>query len=269
MAWKSRQERLPPPSYFALIVEHLQRSYRGARISRELMQALRPFFIDAWRRGVTAEAAAGQTCSCDGREIVPSPAVGVFVARGEVRPPRGAERGEVFGADDLRPPAAVERLEKKLHQIEKRQKKELSITTRWQHREQSARKDFVKAEAQQRIGAATQRYAGLRDEAQRIEAELRRVRSDLNRAERAPRLATEAPVAPTRETAAKHAAPAQREAAPPAKQPVVEAPRVVKKRRKAASEDAQAAAMLASIRGLLPEVAGQLAAQMKKEGGQS
>ena len=266
MAWTSRQDKLPPPSYFALIVEHLQRSYRGARISRELMQALRPFFIDAWRRGVTAEAAAGQTCSCDGREIVPSPAVGVFVARGEVRPPRGAERGEVFGAEELRPPAAVERLEKKLHQIEKRQRKEQQITTRWRHREQSARKDFVKAEAQQRIGAATQRYDVLRDEAQRIEAELRRVRSELNRAARTPRLVTEAPAVPTRETAAKPAVQGSRESAPP---PPVEAPRAAKKRRKAASEDAQAAAMLASIRGLLPEVAGQLAAQMKKEGGQS
>lgn len=269
MAWTSRQDKLPPPSYFALIVEHLQRSYRGARISRELMQALRPFFIDAWRRGVTAEAAAGQTCSCDGREIVPSPAVGVFVARGEVRPPRGAERGEVFGADELRPPAAVERLENKLHQIEKRQRKEQQITTRWRHREQSARKDFVKAEAQQRIGAATQRYDVLRDEAQRIEAELRRVRSELNRVERTPRPVTESPAAPTRETAAKPAASASVESAPSAKQPPVEAPRAAKKRRKAASEDAQAAAMLASIRGLLPEVAGQLAAQMKKEGGQS
>ena len=257
MAWELRKDKLPSPSYFSQIVEHLQRAYRGAHISREMMQTLRPFFIEAWRNGASADAAAQRTCSCDGREIVPSPAVGVHVARGEVRPPKGAGRGDVFGADELRPRAAVERLQRKLRQVEQKQKKEMSITTRWQQREQSARKDFVRAEAAQKIGAATQRFAALKEEAVRIEEELQRVRSDLSRA----RKTTSTPIAAS-------------EAAPtPAPEPQAEAKpkpaRTPKRKADVPAEDTQAAAMMSSIRGLLPDIAGQLAAQMKKEGGKS
>ncbi|PSM30717.1 hypothetical protein, partial [Haliangium sp. UPWRP_2] len=88
--------------------------------------------------------------------------------------PKGAQRGEVFGADELRPPAAVERLERALRQIEQTQRKEESITTRWKQREQTARKDFVRTEAAQKIGASTQRYAELKAEAEQIEQELQR-----------------------------------------------------------------------------------------------
>mgnify|MGYP000355450691 CR=1 FL=1 len=248
MVWKSREQKLPPPSYFSLIVEHLQRAYRGARISRELMQTLQPFFIEAWRNGKTAEAAAQSTCSCNGREVVPSPVIGIHVARGEVRPPKGAQRGEVFGADELRPPIAVERLERALRQIEQKQRKEESIATRWKQRQQTARKDFVRAEAAQKIGASTQRYAELKAEAERIEQELKRVRSDLRQASR-----TATSTADT-----------------PAPAPVAaEKPRAPRHRSNSASDNAQAAAMLSSIRGLLPDVATQLAAQIKKESGKS
>lgn len=259
MVWKSREDKLPPPSYFSQIVEHLQRAYRGARISREMMLTLRPFFIEAWRNGATADAAAQRTCSCDGREIVPSPAVGIHVARGEVRPPKGVERGQVFGADELRPPATVERLENKLRQLEQKQKKEQSIATRWQQREKTARKDFVRAEAAQRVGGANERFASLKEEAQRIEEELRRVRAELGRANRTTRSIDE---------------PAVVAAASPEQEPKAEKRRRAKQTRTPAppsgsTEDPQAAAMLASLRGLLPDVAGQLAAQMKKEGGRS
>ena len=49
MAWKSREDKLPPPSFFTLIVAYLQEAYQGARISREMMMTLRPYFIEAWR----------------------------------------------------------------------------------------------------------------------------------------------------------------------------------------------------------------------------
>jgi len=67
-----------------------------------MMRTLRPFFIEAWRSGKTAESAAQSTCSCDGKEILPSPVVGVHLAKGSVRPPKGAQRGEVFGAESPR-----------------------------------------------------------------------------------------------------------------------------------------------------------------------
>ena len=44
MAWKSREDKLPPPSFFTLIVAYLQEAYQGARISREMMMTLRPSF---------------------------------------------------------------------------------------------------------------------------------------------------------------------------------------------------------------------------------
>ena len=97
MAWKSREDKMPPPSFFSMMVAYLQRAYPGAQISRELMLTLRPFLIEAWRNGRTAEAAAQTTCSCDGRQIVPSPVVAVHIAKGSVRSPKGAQRGEVFG----------------------------------------------------------------------------------------------------------------------------------------------------------------------------
>jgi hypothetical protein len=107
MAWKSREDKMPPPSFFSMMVAYLQRAYPGAQISRELMLTLRPFLIEAWRNGRTAEAAAQTTCSCDGRQIIPSPVVAVHIAKGSVRPPKGAQRGEVFGADALRRGADV------------------------------------------------------------------------------------------------------------------------------------------------------------------
>jgi len=58
MVWKSRADKLPPPSYFSMIVGYLQAPYRGARISQEMMRALLPFWIEAWRSGKTAESAA-------------------------------------------------------------------------------------------------------------------------------------------------------------------------------------------------------------------
>ena len=35
MAWKSREDKMPPPSFFSMMVAYLQRAYPGAQISRE------------------------------------------------------------------------------------------------------------------------------------------------------------------------------------------------------------------------------------------
>src|SRR5262245_51399945 len=89
VAWKSREDKLPPTSYFTLIAAYLQSAYKNAHISRATMMTLRPFFIEEWRNGKSAEAAAQSTCSCDGHQVVPSPVVGVRIAKGSVRPPLG------------------------------------------------------------------------------------------------------------------------------------------------------------------------------------
>lgn len=250
MVWNSRADKLPPASYFSMVAAYLQATYRGARISHEMMRTLRPFFIEAWRNGKTAESAAQSTCSCDGKEIVPSPVVGVHLAKGSVRPPKGAQRGEVFGADALRPPAPIERLQKRLGRIAREQKKAEDTTARWQKRAQSARKDAVRQESTRKQEAAGSLYARLGEEAQRVEAEIRRLRAELNRSPRA----------------AAEPMPKSEPAANPA--PAAPGPRREPKPRKAApapSADAQGAAMLSAIQGLLPSLAGQLSAEMKKE----
>ena len=260
MVWKSREDKLPPPSFFSLIVAHLQQAYRGAKISREMMTALRPFFIEAWRNGKTAEAAAQSTCSCDGHEVVPSPVIGVHITKGSVRPPKGAQRGEVFGADALRPPAAIERLQKKLGRIEQAKRREETAGDRWERRAQSARKDASRAEASRKQGAATSRFAALKEEAEKVEADIQRLRTELNRASK---------VAP-------HVTPPKAEAMPaPAAPPPSPKSGAAKRRRASAATGAPEAAavspsegdaMLSAIRVMLPDLANQLASQMAQQG---
>ena len=107
MTWKSRIDKEPPAQFWADVLAYLYRSYPGALLPRERMEELKPFFVNEWRNGQTAHDAAKATCSCDGREIVPSPATQVLLAKGAVRPPKGAVRGRVFGIDELREPSRL------------------------------------------------------------------------------------------------------------------------------------------------------------------
>ncbi len=110
MAWKSREEKQPPPQYFADAVAYLHRAYPRAVLSRSRMEELKPFLIAEWRNGQTAHDAAKATCACDGLEIVPSPATGVLLPKRSVRPPQGAVRGSVYGLDELREPSHLAKL---------------------------------------------------------------------------------------------------------------------------------------------------------------
>ena len=79
----------------------MARAHEGVAVTREVMQTLRPYLSEAWREGANAKKAVDTTCSCDGKTIFPSPSVSVRLLKGEVRPPQGAQRGEVFGVDEL------------------------------------------------------------------------------------------------------------------------------------------------------------------------
>lgn len=251
MVWKTREDKLPPPSYFSLIAAYLQQAYRGAHISRETMLALRPYFIAAWRNGKTAESAAQSTCSCNGKEIVPSPVIGVHIAKGTVRPPKGAQRGEVFGVDALRPPAPIERLQKRLDRIVHAQSQEQAQGARWEQRARTARKESTRQDALRKQTVAATKYSALQEEARRIEGELQRVRSELHRAPRMP--APAEPPSATQATASP--APTNPRRAPKSANPPATNP-----------SETQGTAMLSAIQGLLPSLAGQLAAQMAQEG---
>jgi hypothetical protein len=221
MAWKSREDKMPPPSFFSMMVAYLQRAYPGAQISRELMLTLRPFLIEAWRNGRTAEAAAQTTCSCDGRQIIPSPVVAVHIAKGSVRPPKGAQRGEVFGADALRPPPRIERLQRQLDRVSREEQKRHAQVSRWEQRAKSARTDSTRQGAQREQAAATAKRADLLAEAQRMEAELQRLHRELN----SPSMqqAQSAGLSRGSAPAAKAAAPSESQRV---SQPVVTGPRV-------------------------------------------
>lgn len=105
--WKSRANKEPPARFFAEVVAYLDKSYPRASLSREVMEALRPFLAREWRTGQSAHDAAKATCACDGVTIVPSAATAVELAKGAVRPPKGAGRGQAVGIDEVREPAAL------------------------------------------------------------------------------------------------------------------------------------------------------------------
>lgn len=293
MPWKSREDKLPPPSFFSMMVAYLQRAYPGARISRELMMTLRPFLIEAWRNGRSAEAAAQTTCSCDGRHIVPSPVVAVHVAKGSVRPPKGAQRGEVFGAETLRPPAPVERLQRQLDRVSRQEQKRHAEASRWEQRAQKARTESVRHGAERKQAEVTAKRADLLAEAKRMEAELQRVRQELNRSasRRSEPLVALPPVASAGEVLPPPVAPTKEAPPPPVAQSAVkpasshteehEPRRDERKRRgrprSAAApaqtgstpgtfDESQRAAMLTAVQGMLPNLAAQIAAQMTKDG---
>lgn len=301
MAWKSREDKLPPPSYFSMVVAYLQRAYPGAHISHEMMMTLRPFFIEAWRNGRTAEGAAQTTCSCNGRQVVPSPVTAVHLAKGIVRPPKGAQRGEVFGADALRQPPRIERLQRQLQRVARDEQKQQAEQARWEQRGQRARSDASRTGAERKQQGAEAKRATLLAQAQRIEQELQRVRSELGRvtagrnaavvqplppdppreavsAPQVPSLPPHGPVPPPPPAPPPPAPPAvaavdaklrrrgrkPRQPAPPeaaSAMPAAAAP--------SGSVQAQSAAMLNAVQGLLPNLASQIAAQMAKEGGRS
>ncbi|MFO0576122.1 MAG: hypothetical protein U1A78_19135 [Polyangia bacterium] len=271
MVWKSREDKLPPPSFFSLLVAHLQAAYPGARISREVMMTLRPYFVDAWRQGKSAQSAAQTMCSCDGREIVPSPVVGVQISKGAVRPPLGAQRGEVFGADELREAAPVERLQRQLNRVSREQAKLQNLEMRWGQRARTARKDTTRSEAERQQAGAASRYSELLAEAQRIEAELQRTRGELGRAARMERAVEHVPALPP--VVSPPSPPVERGPRPPQAQngPSPKRrgrpPRTAASGKDAASDGAANEAMLSAIRGLLPDVAAQMAAQMAKDEG--
>lgn len=249
MTWKSRADKLPPPSFFAMVVAHLQKAYPGALITREVMTALRPALTVAWQNGRNAEGAAQVTCSCDGKQIVPSPAMGVQVPRGAVRAPKGAARGEVFGVEALRDPAQIERLTKKRFRVAQKGKQQADLAERWTALSSRAKKDTVKAEAQRRQAGAKERQAALLREAEAIDREIKKLRVELGRIEVQAQTQAQAPMPQT---------------------VVVEKTPVTlpkKARAKKANEAELTEKMVAAVQGLLPGLSEQLKAELNKEGG--
>ncbi len=123
--WESRKDKIPGPQFYADVIAHLVRAYPHAAIDREVILGLRDFFVNEWRKGQSGRDAASATCSCDGKQIVPSPAAALFLAKRSALPPKGARRGTpdspppVFGLEDLREPAFLTRMRRELRDAER------------------------------------------------------------------------------------------------------------------------------------------------------
>jgi len=179
MTWKSREDKEPPPQFFADVVAYLHRSYPNAMLSRALMQELRPFLIAEWRSGQTAHDAAKATCACDGREIVPSPATSVFIPKKSVRPPQGATRGMVYGLDELREPSRLAKLRVGVAMAQRKAEHEESKFAQAEVKLQTARSDGarlrLRSQMDRLLTAAQQHRAEERQLREKLQAELARV----------------------------------------------------------------------------------------------
>jgi len=102
----SRLNQYPPPMWWAELEAALAGRFPGIRWTRKTLAELEPYFVAEWRMGQRAKHAARTVCSCDGQQITLNPEIEVPAKR----PPKGAKRGEIFGADELRDPARTERL---------------------------------------------------------------------------------------------------------------------------------------------------------------
>lgn len=175
MTWKSRIDKQPPPKFFAEVVAYLDRAYPGATVTRELMQQLRPLFVQGWREGKNAKGVAEATCGCDGKTIVPSPATAQILLKGEVRAPQGAQRGQVFGAEDLRESAPIWRLRSSLETAKARAQRAQEKASRAEEAARRARAASSQASASKRHMDALAEYREALEQAERIERELSRL----------------------------------------------------------------------------------------------
>jgi hypothetical protein len=117
---KSREGKDPPATFYANLFAYLTEAYPEATVTPESLQKLKPLWDDLWRAGRNAEVTAQSTCSCDGREITPSPPTAIPFVKGALRPPPKAERGKMYPLTELREPAEVERAKRALESPLKR-----------------------------------------------------------------------------------------------------------------------------------------------------
>lgn len=175
MAWKSRETKEPPASFFAEVAAYLDHAYPAATVSRMTMARLRPFLVEEWRDGKNGRGAAQATCACDGMTIVPSPATALRIERGEFRPPVGAQRGEVFGADELRDSAKITALRQELAMAKVRARRSKAAVDAADLRLNRARAESTRSAATVKRAVALREHAKYLTEINTKEKELRQL----------------------------------------------------------------------------------------------
>ena len=101
MVWKLREGKVPSKQWMADLLAYLERAH-GILPTREVVEKLYALIVQQWREGATAREVGKATCSCQKGQIAPSPAALVQLKRGELKPPRSAKRGDLFGFEELR-----------------------------------------------------------------------------------------------------------------------------------------------------------------------
>lgn len=101
MVWKLREGKVPSKQWMADLLAYLEQSH-GIAPTREVVEKLYALIVEQWREGATVREVGKATCSCQKGQIVPSPAARVQLKRGELKPPRSAKRGDLFGFEELR-----------------------------------------------------------------------------------------------------------------------------------------------------------------------
>ena len=111
---ESRQDKEPPALFYAQVVKRLEEAFPDSVLSEATLETLKPFLIKSWRAGFNAKQAAAAHCACENNQIVPSPGTKVELEKGEVFAPRGAQRGQLFPPEQLRPAVNVQRKQREL-----------------------------------------------------------------------------------------------------------------------------------------------------------
>ncbi len=107
---RSREGQYPPAQELAELIYHWMRAFPSAQITEREVRDLYPYIVAKWREGMSLKHIAQTACSCNGKEISPSPVARAYLPRRLVLPPPDAQPGRAFGADSLRDAKSVARL---------------------------------------------------------------------------------------------------------------------------------------------------------------
>lgn len=121
--WKKRMGESPSPAFWADFLANLNAIYPGAILEKKVLDELYGLVVDEWRNGRQVHVIIRQLCSCDdGVTVTPSKGAALRLEkhRGLARPPEAAQRGDVFGLDQLRDAGTVGRLAAKLSMVDAR-----------------------------------------------------------------------------------------------------------------------------------------------------
>lgn len=277
MALKSREGILPPANFYAQVLGHLIKAYPDAQITANSMASLKPAWDQLWQSGRPADVVAKTTCSCDGKHITLSPVYEVELPRGAYRGPKGAERGALFDPQQMRESAPVERTAKSLDRVVGDIAKVRAKADRFQARADKSTKPEQKQALMAKIQDQVQAIVERQKEADEIGRNLETLRKKLGTmmlakpasvpvAKKPPARAAKPAKPPTTPKPAVPKSASPKPAAPkaPPKAPAPATPLPAASSEPAAVDSAKDAKIMEGIRALLPSLAQQMVADIRK-----